>query len=261
MEADDEAEEEIAGLTLDPEDDELLTALKLTAAKIYCWKLRRRAYRKRVIRDYGLLDIRRQLATDEAKLTKRQLRIKQMFRPFMRFMHPETAEKFLQSHFFEAKLCEEIKKLQDCRHNGITTLKGNELHQKLLAQRRQSQHVERESVRRACATEESLFYQVLLKRNMLFDIPKKPNTGTKDRPLLDISHCVGVEKLTPEERELCSQCRLQPESYLHYKQQLVSEWERQGKLRLADARKQLKIDVNKTRKIYNFLLEKGLISQ
>lgn len=77
-----------------------------------------------------------------------------MFRPFMRFMHPETAEKFLQSHFcepndklhawrsgvlhvfmstydillltcpVEAKLCEEIKKLQDCRHNGITTLKG-----------------------------------------------------------------------------------------------------------------------------------------
>ena len=49
--------------------------------------------------------------------------------------------------------------------------------------------------------------------------------------------------------QLCSQCR--PESYLHYKQQLVLEWERQGKL-LADARN-LKIDVNK-RKICNFLL-------
>ena len=59
--------------------------------------------------------------------------------------------------------------------------------------------------------------------------------------------------------QLCSQCRLQPVAYLQYKQQLVSECKKEGKVRLADARKLIKIDVNKTRRIYNLLVEKGLV--
>ena len=63
--------------------------------------------------------------------------------------------------------------------------------------------------------------------------------------------------------QLCSQCRFKPEAYLQYKRLLVSEFRRQrsGKLRLAEARKLLKIDVNKTRKIYNLLVAKNLIIQ
>ena len=41
----------------------------------------------------------------------------------------------------------------------------------------------------------------------------------------------------------------------------MGESKKLGKLRLADARKVLKIDVNKTRKLYNLLLSKGDIVQ
>ena len=60
--------------------------------------------------------------------------------------------------------------------------------------------------------------------------------------------------------QLCSYCRFQPEAYLHLKRQLIQEHKRTGKLNLADARKLLKIDVNKTRKLYDLLVSKNLIA-
>lgn len=72
--------------------------------------------------------------------------------------------------------------------------------------------------------------------------------------------CSGYRR-RPSLSQLCSQCRVQPQAYLQYKSQLVSECKKDGRLRLADARKLLKIDVNKTRKIYNFLIGKRLISK
>lgn len=58
--------------------------------------------------------------------------------------------------------------------------------------------------------------------------------------------------------QLCQACRLHPEALLGYLGLLEGEWHRCGKLRLVDARRLLKIDVNKTRKIYNFLSSRGL---
>jgi transcriptional adapter 2-alpha len=81
----------------------------------------------------------------------------------------------------------------------------------------------------------------------------------KQLPVYDISHLSGVERLSPEERELCQACRLHPEALLGYVTLLEGEWQRCGRLRLVDARRLLKIDVNKTRKIYNFLTSKGRI--
>ena len=42
---------------------------------------------------------------------------------------------------------------------------------------------------------------------------------------------------------------------------MIAECEKNGSLKLKEARKLCRIDVNKTRKIYNLLLEKGLIGQ
>ena len=76
----------------------------------------------------------------------------------------------------------------------------------------------------------------------------------------DISRLSGVERLSAEERELCQTCRLHPEALLGYMAQLEGEGRRYGQLRLADARRLLKIDVNKTRKIFNYLVSHGRIS-
>ena len=82
----------------------------------------------------------------------------------------------------------------------------------------------------------------------------------KALPVHDISHLSGVERLSLDERGLCQTCRLHPEALLGYMALLETEWKRCGVLRLVEARRILKIDVNKTRKIYNFLVSKGRIA-
>ena len=53
--------------------------------------------------------------------------------------------------------------------------------------------------------------------------------------------------------------RVYPELYLDVKESLVAESEKCGGLRLAEARRVVKIDVNKTRKLYDFFLAQQLV--
>lgn len=55
--------------------------------------------------------------------------------------------------------------------------------------------------------------------------------------------------------------RIVPQAYLDYKNILVAENSKVGHIRLADARRLIKIDVNKTRQIYDFLIEHGHINK
>lgn len=59
--------------------------------------------------------------------------------------------------------------------------------------------------------------------------------------------------------QLCASLRLLPEVFLNFKQVLVNECRKNGCVKLVFARNALKIDVNKTRKVYDFLVSEGLI--
>lgn len=78
---------------------------------------------------------------------------------------------------------------------------------------------------------------------------------------LDIIGMPGYEKLTEKERDMCSAVRLVPVSYLELKELLVAENSRMGHVKLQRARSLLKIDVNKTRKLYDFLLAEAYINK
>uniref|UniRef100_A0A3B5AYE0 Transcriptional adapter 2-alpha n=1 Tax=Stegastes partitus TaxID=144197 RepID=A0A3B5AYE0_9TELE len=86
-------------------------------------------------------------------------------------------------------------------------------------------------------------------------------TGRRSAPPLNLTGLPGTEKLNEREKELCQVVRLVPGAYLEYKQALLNECRRQGGLRLAQARALIKIDVNKTRKIYDFLIKEGYITK
>ena len=89
-------------------------------------------------------------------------------------------------------------------------------------------------------------------------------TSTSQRkvpPPLEIRGLPGSEKLTSMEKELCSNARVIPSSYFEYKRIFINEIKKLGSLRLAQARVLLKIDVNKTRKIYDFLADQRYIKK
>lgn len=76
---------------------------------------------------------------------------------------------------------------------------------------------------------------------------------------LDIEGYPGFEKLNPKEVELCRNVRFVPQAYLDFRDTLIAESKKLGCLKLQKARTLLKIDVNRTRKLYDFLVEEGHI--
>lgn len=71
----------------------------------------------------------------------------------------------------------------------------------------------------------------------------------------------GYHKLSDKEKEICKNARLVPASYFTLRDILVAEQKRYGHVKLQTARRLLKIDVNKTRKLYDFLIEEGFITK
>lgn len=66
--------------------------------------------------------------------------------------------------------------------------------------------------------------------------------------------------LTPAEQTLCSQLRILPKPYLVIKETLVREYARRGgKLRRREARDLVKVDVNKTSRVWDFLVQAGFL--
>ncbi|XP_049774909.1 uncharacterized protein LOC126162441 [Schistocerca cancellata] len=92
-------------------------------------------------------------------------------------------------------------------------------------------------------------------------IPAAPRSRTVAAPL-DVSALPGANRLSQSERELCSVTRILPQAYLNFRRILENESRRcGGSLKLAQARQLIKIDVNKTRKLYDFLIQQGVFQQ
>lgn len=76
---------------------------------------------------------------------------------------------------------------------------------------------------------------------------------------IDIIGMPGYSKLSDKEKDLCRNVRLVPATFLQLRDILVAEQRKNGFVKLQTARRLLKIDVNKTRRLYDFLIEESYI--
>ncbi|PKU35682.1 transcriptional adapter 2-alpha [Limosa lapponica baueri] len=148
-------------------------------------------------------------------------------RRFARILGPVEHDKFIESHALEFELRREIKRLQEYRAAGITNF---------------------------CS-------KYLMHYSARSHSSRRGGMSRRSAPPLNLTGLPGTEKLNEKEKELCQMVRLVPGAYLEYKAALVNECNKQGGLRLAQARALIKIDVNKTRKIYDFLIREGYITK
>uniref|UniRef100_A0A2I3S9J5 Transcriptional adapter n=1 Tax=Pan troglodytes TaxID=9598 RepID=A0A2I3S9J5_PANTR len=198
-----------------------------------------------------------------SRLKERQRRKKR----FARIVGPVEHDKFIESHALEFELRREIKRLQEYRTAGITNFCSARTYDHLKKTR------EEERLKRTMLSEvlqyiqDSSACQQWLRRQADIDsglspsIPMASNSGRRSAPPLNLTGLPGTEKLNEKEKELCQMVRLVPGAYLEYKSALLNECNKQGGLRLAQARALIKIDVNKTRKIYDFLIREGYITK
>nr|NP_001014634.1 transcriptional adaptor 2a, isoform E [Drosophila melanogaster]AAX52963.1 transcriptional adaptor 2a, isoform E [Drosophila melanogaster] len=247
---------------------EVTEELQLGLVRAYNNRLRERQRRYKIMRQHGLIMPNRTVSWISKYVHAFGSDASCM--RFLGFMQicpdPIKFDMLLESLRYYRELHSQLHKLYDLREHGVRTLSGAKLYARLSKERQQAQR----DYSRLKQTDAFDWQQLVqhYESNRSGDpgplaINSKlyvMNTRRKASPI-EIGDLPGYSKLDDGERKLCSVARLVPQSYLDYKNQLVTEQAKLGYLRLADARRLIKIDVNKTRQIYDFLLEHGHISR
>ncbi|XP_023951509.1 transcriptional adapter 2A [Bicyclus anynana] len=240
----------------DDEDDECMDALKISLVNALNTRLKERQRRYNIIKNHGLIMPNKLLSWLKG-FDMTLLRIKsEKLLSFMQFMTGMQFDAFIESLNLEEELFSKIIRLIEYRKNGIKTLYSAKLFMQLkqhkeIANKEQkfSTHVMQKKFDSQSPVKSKLWFGNVMKRNRKTSIP------------LDIMDLPGFHLLSDSEKTLCSMIRLIPYNYLEIKKLLLAENNKIGFLRLLDARRIIKIDVNKTRKIYDYLLAEGFISK
>jgi len=247
--------------TFEPGDPyyDIGTALQTAIVSMYNMRLRERERRKCVVRNHGLIVVRKTwslLQRYEATVTRT---VAERLLLFMQFMPGIDFDYIMEGLHYAGELRQCILRLQGLRENGITRFHSCRLFRKLLRAR----EVHRKE-RRLLQSSPAYYWRSVGDSVPTFSSAGKAFPSVPSRrpaPPLDIVGLPGYERLSAAERQLCSATRLVPESYLEFQRILVAECKRNSGLKLAQARMLIKIDVNKTRKLYDFLLKEGFIQQ
>uniref|UniRef100_A0A0B7A9D5 Transcriptional adapter n=1 Tax=Arion vulgaris TaxID=1028688 RepID=A0A0B7A9D5_9EUPU len=261
----DEEEEAVDDDDEDDGGDMLYRELKLSALDVYRNCLMERQRRKKIVREYGLINVRKWYG-----MLKRRYEHSislDFMRPFMHLFPPVTFDKYMESLHYEKQLKSEILRLQEFRRNGLTRLRLVKTYYQMKQRRdhiKSQRHLFTDVLNHV--KDEQSYFSWLAKQAMVDGSSKNslasiPFQSRKAIPRLKIDGLPGYEKLSEAEREMCSEVRLVPQAYLEFARILTSECAKQGSLRLAQARSLIKIDVNKTRKLYDFLIKEGNISK
>uniref|UniRef100_A0A672Y648 Transcriptional adapter n=1 Tax=Sphaeramia orbicularis TaxID=375764 RepID=A0A672Y648_9TELE len=245
-EFDNYAEWDLKDIDFVDDDSDVLRALKLAVVDIYHSRLKERQRRKKV---------QEPLWTDFLKI------------PFFLFIF------FLPVEF---ELRREIRRLQEYRKAGIKSFCSAKVYERVKRMREDERRKRTmlcdvlQYIQDGRACQQWLSKQAAILLSKVWTNPMTLHfclnfwstaTGRRSAPPLNLTGLPGTEKLNEREKELCQVVRLVPGAYLEYKQALLNECRRQGGLRLAQARALIKIDVNKTRKIYDFLIKEGYITK
>ena len=231
------------------EDSSLEEELKLGLVSIYNQKLSERVKVKKLMKEHSLIH--------KAKVGKGQARLRtqlsgsswtlEQISKLSQLLCAIDLDFLLEGILHELELRTRVLRLQEVRRAGVRMLASVELMETLLARRREQMEV--------LGSER---VQDMVGRRGL----TKRNGGTSSKRVtlpLDIVGLPGCEKLGVEERELCSLVRILPNVFTEIKEVLIEECEKSDGMRLAEARNAVKIDVNKTRRIYDFLIQQGNI--
>ena len=70
-----------------------------------------------------------------------------------------------------------------------------------------------------------------------------------------------VDDLNEEEFHICSVLRIFPAQYIKAKEVMLAEFKTRGFFKKSAAQKMLRMDVNKTGKLYDYFSEMGWLSQ
>ncbi|OZJ03255.1 hypothetical protein BZG36_03518 [Bifiguratus adelaidae] len=228
------AEEYVKDMIFNDEDTQDEIDLKLMVLEIYNSKLDKRKQRKELIFDRGLLEYKKNLATDKRR-PKEERDLLNRIRVFARLQTKEDFDEFFEGLLAEQSLRDRISQLQEWRRNGITMLKGGEQYEKDKAQR--NLNMKSLLAREGLAGNERFITKYTQRQPLALkeDSPPRSTTpkpqGRKPANPLNIQEAEGVHLLTPSEQAICSALRIMPRPYLVIKDTILKEYARLGSLK------------------------------
>ncbi|XP_029651100.1 transcriptional adapter 2-alpha [Octopus sinensis] len=249
------------------EDHNFLTELKLAVIHIYRECIKERWRRKKIIRDYGLINIRK-ITSFNRHYDRIVRHTVSALNVFNRLLPPTEFDLYIESLHYGEELRNEIRKLQEYRENGLRLRHQIKNFNQLKSRRdleKQEHHLLSEvlsNIQNDAACKTFLQRQAVLEHISKGQNVALPTAPRRSAPPLEITGLPGYDKLLPKEKELCAVVRLVPDAYLEFKRLLQQESQKfEGSLKLAQARTLIKIDVNKTRKLYDFLVQENIIKK
>ncbi|KAF7727527.1 Transcriptional adapter ada2 [Apophysomyces ossiformis] len=287
-----DAEQTVKDMVFNEDDTQEEIDLKVMVLDIYNSRLDRRMERKKMIFERGLLEFKRQQAI-ERKRQKDEREIYQKTRVFCRLQTASDYETLVQGLVHEQQLRDRIATLQEWRQAGLTSLRQGEQYERDKQQRLQQlktlaslsndrlgasasmsqRNTYRAQLAALTATGSGAGASYYRENRQAHASPSSMTNGSlsttsstaaasggrKPANPLNISDADGVHLLTEEEQVLCSTLRIMPRPYLVIKDTILKEYAKQGYLKRRQARQLIKIDVNKTSRIYDFFVESGWI--
>ncbi|XP_035448002.1 transcriptional adapter 2A [Spodoptera frugiperda] len=242
----------------DEDDEDCMDSLKVSLVSSLNTRLRERRRRYKVIQHHGLImpnKLISWLQKFESTLSRQKC---DRLVSFMQFMTGMQFDAFMESISLEQELMQKLTRLSEYRRNGIRTLYSAKLYRQL---KKENDLIVKEQKHATSVMAKKYDSQSPVKNSMLFGKSNQLLKYKRTSMPLEIVDLPGFNLLTDTEKVLCSNLRLVPENYLEIKHQLITQNSKMGFLRLLDARRIVKIDVNKTRKIYDYLLYEGFISK
>ncbi|KAL4267447.1 Transcriptional adapter 2 [Pleurotus pulmonarius] len=216
---------------------------KLTLLEMYAQRVEKRLEAKAIMFDRGLLEYKK-MAAAEKKRPREEKELVHRLKPFAKLQTAEDFEVFTTDILYEAMLRKQIQELQSYRRLGLQTVADIDKYQVDLNNRRSQPKGSRD---------------VPGRKSHERDFTPKPAVRRPPAPL-NIANSPCLHLLTPGEQTLCSSLRILPKPYLVIKETLVREYARRGgKLRRREARDLVKIDVNKTSRVWDFLVQTGFL--
>lgn len=257
---DNHAESLISDLEFDefqPDDNtyDLGQALQVAIVTAYNNRLKERTRRQRIIREHGLIAFRKIISSIQRYENTITRPLAERLLIFMQLVDGMEFDFLMEGLHRAGELKNHINRLLEFRRNGLKHFYSVPLFQKLSKLRQENERERKQYLNNPEYSWRSLLPDSVASCNSPILAQRKT------APPLAVKGLPGYEKLNADEKELCSVVRVVPANYLDFKQLLITESKKNGYLRLAQARILLKIDVNKTRKIYDFLAEKGYINK
>ena len=239
---DNEAEHVVKDISFSVEDTLDERELKLNLLRMYRNTKDKRNQRKLFIESRGLFDFKRHQSGDKHR-SKEDREIINSIKPLARFMTAEDFDIFYSGLALEAEISQRIVKFCEYRKSGLTKFSEVSEYDRTKKQRTE--------------VRDSFYKSPRVSRDDGF--AKNAVSSRKVGAPLDISNEEGLELLSNAEKELSSLLRLVPKVYLGIKEILLKEYAKNGFLKRAQARSLIKIDVNKTSRIYDFFVSAGWV--